>query len=387
MPCYKSKLHENCSENFYRECVIKELEEKKSKDDELDEMSPEMKKMLSILKRFESIDSNHSSISDFDISDTECNIRNIEGDACPSMQNYHVNDSSQEAKIDESKGEGLDSEDESEKDDLDSDDEIQGLDLENRLDGINLDDADKVWEQLTENERRAFNTFVLNGDVATIIPSYSPWWEKKIEKKKIEEVGDEKAKINIAPELIKDILPLDKLTSKQPVRTVSYNLINVLAAYCCTVRFFDGDHHSTPRQAASYFYRICGNVKSNLNINSNSDAFEQIYLFARQQGFQIHLHDISGIKGDVTSIINGPFPDEKSSFYTLAALSDLHRLFLSAKLNQQVEKTKTIGIFSQKYPDYEINDFDLISKGKCSAVMKKLDYYLAYTSSIWCVLG
>lgn len=372
VPCYKSKLHENCSESFYRECVIKELENNKL-DNNLEEMSPEMKKMMSILKRFESIDSNHSSISDFDISDIEDNT--INADSGPSIQEL---DDSEELHV-------LVNEKSEDEDFLDSDDEQEGTDLAKRLEGVNLDDADKVWDKLTEDERRAFDTFVLNGDIATVIPPYVPWWEMKFEKKIIEEVNDDKAIEKIAPEIIKDILPLDKLTSKHPAPVVSFNLINILAAYCYTVRFFDGDHHLASRQAASYFYRICGNVKTNLNINSSSDAFEQIYLFARQYGFQIQLHDIAAIKNDVTAIVNGPHLNEKSYIYVLAALSDLHRLFVEAK-SKKYEEKGIIGVFSQKYLDYELNDFDLITKGKCSAVIKKIEYYLAYCSSCWCVL-
>lgn len=327
-----------------------------------------MKKMLSILKRFESIDSNHSDISDFDISDID--------DDLGSGSSLNVAKSQPNVPL------VLNDNEEDDDDELDSDDEPedQGPDLATRLEGINLNESDKVWAQLTENEKKAFDSFALNA----IIPPYIPWWEIKIEKKKIEVLNDDKSLIEQFPEIIKDIVPFDKLTSTKPSPIVSYNLINVLAAYTHTVRFFDNDHHFTPRQAATYFYRVCGNIKANLNINSNSDAFEQVYNFARVQGFQMDLHEITTMKNDVTSLIHGPYKDERSCYYILAALSDLHRLFVAAKLNQKVkEQSKTIGTFSHKYPDYEINDFDLISKGKCSIVIKKIEYYLAYSSSFW----
>lgn len=48
------------------------------------------------------------------------------------------------------------------EDELDSDDEDidQYLDLGERLAGIDLDDTEKVWEQLTDNEKKDFEAFL-----------------------------------------------------------------------------------------------------------------------------------------------------------------------------------------------------------------------------------
>lgn len=53
-------------------------------------------------------------------------------------------------------------EEEGEQDsELDSDDESEDcLGLSERLAGVNLDDTEKVWEKLTDNEKRDFEAFL-----------------------------------------------------------------------------------------------------------------------------------------------------------------------------------------------------------------------------------
>lgn len=58
---------------------------------------------------------------------------------------------------------------------LDSDDESD-TDLAERLNGIDLDDADSVWDKLTDNERQEFEELLRKGDVTKIIIPWDPWW-------------------------------------------------------------------------------------------------------------------------------------------------------------------------------------------------------------------
>lgn len=44
--------------------------------------------------------------------------------------------------------------------DTDSDDEPDYLDISERLAGVNLDDAEQVWEKLTEDEKQDFVAFL-----------------------------------------------------------------------------------------------------------------------------------------------------------------------------------------------------------------------------------
>lgn len=71
---------------------------------------------------------------------------------------------------------------------LDSDDEEDVLDLGERLAGIDLDDADGVWQKLTNDERQEFVAFLKSEDVAKFVPKWEPWWEQNL--KKVQEVEE-----------------------------------------------------------------------------------------------------------------------------------------------------------------------------------------------------
>lgn len=70
-------------------------------------------------------------------------------------------------------------------DDNDSDDDDDVPDLGDRLAGVDLNDADKVWEKLTHDERQEFMAFLKSEDVAKYVPKWTAWWEFK-ETKKVE---------------------------------------------------------------------------------------------------------------------------------------------------------------------------------------------------------
>lgn len=74
---------------------------------------------------------------------------------------------------------------------IDSDDEEETLDLGERLAGIDLNDADKVWEKLTHDEQQEFMAFLKSEDVAKYVPKWEAWWMFETEKKvqEIEESG------------------------------------------------------------------------------------------------------------------------------------------------------------------------------------------------------
>lgn len=122
-----------CSENFYRECVNQELA--------LHHVDEDAKlKMVEILKKM------HENGED-EIDDLE----NCE--------------------------------------DVDSDDGSD-IDLHTRIQDLNLDDPDALWNALTEDERNEFEFMLSKGDVGAIIPQWEPWWMYCKEKKLIEDVNE-----------------------------------------------------------------------------------------------------------------------------------------------------------------------------------------------------
>lgn len=96
----------------------------------------------------------------------------------------------------------------------DSDDEA-GVDLEERLRDLNLDDADAVWNALTQDERNEFEALLNQGDVGSILPQWVPWWMYHKEKKLVEDVGtDDEEALKNCPQL--------KVVPKFETLTVSY---------------------------------------------------------------------------------------------------------------------------------------------------------------------
>lgn len=85
---------------------------------------------------------------------------------------------------------------------IDSDDDDEIPDLGDRLAGIDLDNADKVWEKLTHDEQQEFMAFLKSEDVAKFVPKWEPWWEIKSEKK-VEEVEESVKYKEKCPTIIK----------------------------------------------------------------------------------------------------------------------------------------------------------------------------------------
>ncbi len=64
--------------------------------------------------------------------------------------------------------------------DADSDDDDDFvLDLSERMQDVNLNDADEIWDRLTEEEKTRFNTVLKSGEIAKLIPDYEPWWNQR----------------------------------------------------------------------------------------------------------------------------------------------------------------------------------------------------------------
>lgn len=57
----------------------------------------------------------------------------------------------------------------------DSDDE-EFTNLNDRLNGIDLDNSEQVWDLLTDTEKAEFEHLVKSGDITKILPQFVPWW-------------------------------------------------------------------------------------------------------------------------------------------------------------------------------------------------------------------
>lgn len=266
--------------------------------------------------------------------------------------------------------------------------------MANRLEGINLNDANAIWARLNDTERKEFETIVQGEDAVKIIPTYHPWWCRKLKKPLIEEVSTEPstsattAPIN-HPSIFAGIVDFSKISVKAPATCVQYNLLNILAAYTQTVRFFVGEHMDMPHEATTYLYLLSANLKANINFNDRMQAIESVCFEAHHEGYSIEHINSDVLKRDIDLIVEGPNPTKSNNTYILAALSDVHQLFAAAKKLKKdndggsaaattAKGDKNFGEFVHKFGDHLVANAQCVEKSKLSACLKKIEYFLAF---------
>ncbi|XP_045454018.1 zinc finger HIT domain-containing protein 2 [Melitaea cinxia] len=330
LDCYKSDKHMECSENFYRECVNQELASHHVDEDA-------KLKMVEILKKM------HEN-GDDEIDDPE----NCE--------------------------------------DVDSDDGSD-IDLHTRIQDLNLDDPDALWNALTEDERNEFEFMLSKGDVGAIIPQWEPWWLYCKEKKLIEDVNEtsnEAEVLKTCPQ-IKSVPKFSSLTSVKPSPAIRFNMANVIASYAFTLRYFNGEIE--PVETAIYMLDICTNLNNNINFEDPDLAIESV----AQRCLQSELIEtdetsLDVMRNDTLLILKGP-SEENKLFYSKAAFSHIIQIFTDAKSQSKSNKTdsnvdnKNKGIFSKKFPEHNKNHLPSIDVSKLKKIIKKLEYYLSFLDS------
>ena len=61
-----------------------------------------------------------------------------------------------------------------------------------------------------------------------------------------------------------------------PSPCVKYNVLNVLAAYCYTARFYNGEIQSTPSESSSTLVNLSSNLSHNHTFESAAMAVEAV---------------------------------------------------------------------------------------------------------------
>lgn len=351
--CYKSPNHIKCSEEFFKDCVLEEMA-LDSKMKSAPGPSDDVKKMYEILKR---VENDEPTDSDLELSDDE----------------------------------GLDSDDDEGTVEDDND-------LADRLEGIDLNDAEALWSKLTDSERQEFNKIIQSEDVTSILPEFKAWWERKIKRKLVTEMnGDAADEVEPHvehPKIIESIVDFSRISTKSPAPCVLNNLKNVLAGYSSMVRFFYGEHGTSKHEAVTYLVSICANLRANANFDDSAVAIESIRQDALNEGYAIDEQDARQMKKDVNHLIEGPIQDKQTNTFVLAALSDLHNLFSTVKAekkqtdskpststdeaNHQNETMEEGVKFSKRFADQKTADCQSFRKGQLTAMIKKIEYYLAF---------
>lgn len=80
----------------------------------------------------------------------------------------------------------VDEEDVEIEESIDSDDDIP-IDLHERIKNLDLNNAEVLWNALTEDEKNEFEA-VVRGNVGSVLPQWEPWWMYNKDGKLVEEV-------------------------------------------------------------------------------------------------------------------------------------------------------------------------------------------------------
>lgn len=330
--CYKSEAHSECSESFYKQCVIDEIKSQ-GKDTE------GRKKMLEILKRVHEED-----------------LKNIEA---------------------------LESDDEIDNDELeeqlDSDDEEDIPDLERRLNNINLDNADEVWSALTDDEKQEFEALVKNGDIEKLLPQWIPWWTYHTKKKLVQDMDQKDEQSLQLPPLI-DVPIFNALQKASP--NVEFNVINVIYAYAYIANYYNGDYLNCPIEATIVFLDLSDNMKLNTVFeNPESAIASTVHNIINCNWLPQDEQTLLVYKEAGNKILQGP--NEKNEYlYIAIALSEIHRLLIMtieeiSKNKNKIGDKEFIKKFAQRY---NVNSIDL-SKKQLRLHCKKLEYYISWTKN------
>ncbi|XP_060533287.1 zinc finger HIT domain-containing protein 2 isoform X2 [Cylas formicarius] len=320
LTCYQSPAHLQCSEEFYKDNVMREMN--------LNPDNEESKaKMMEILQR-----THEGNCSKFvDIEDLE--------------------------------------------EDLDSDDD-QYVDIAERLAGIDLDDAETVWDRLTEDEKQDFVAFLKTENVSKLIPSWEPWW-LYCDSSKVTEVNAVEDFKNKCPG-IADIKAFSSITSATPAETVKHNLTNVLCAYVFTARYFNGEHFDFPKEASTCVTTVSLTLKNGQNFHDFETAVKSVEQECIGcEWIMTDSENLDLMREDLKKILAGPNSMEKK-FYILCALSDLQNLFQNALRPRPDENGRTSG-FNRQFPNNHFPNVQLESKNKLKNHLKKVDYFLSYS--------
>nr|XP_022906304.1 zinc finger HIT domain-containing protein 2 isoform X1 [Onthophagus taurus] len=314
--CYQSITHNNCSESFFKDCV----------DEMLQSVNKDPKN-----KR-----------------DVEELLKRVNGD------------------FNEIDAQLLDSDD-----DENCPDDINTL--QERLEGVDLDDSELVWSKLSENERREYFEFLQNGEMNEIVEAvWKPFWGNKFETKIIEVEKLEELKTK-CPKILK-IKDFNSISNKSPSDCVQFNLINILASYAFTTRYFDGDHFKEAAEAVSCITQISSVFKSNGRFQNYEEAVKSvIYEYKNLSWVETSGENEKLLWGDLKDILEGPHDTEKN-FYALCCLSDLSRLFKSA-LNGIIDTNKSKG--------FQNDEIKFETRDRIKMHIKKVDYYLSYVKDLF----
>ncbi|KAL0272434.1 UNVERIFIED_CONTAM: hypothetical protein PYX00_005403 [Menopon gallinae] len=309
--CFRAEQHTECSEIFYKKCVEEELQFQRK--------APGKDNIAEILLR-----SHIAADDDDDVIDSD-------------------DDSEDGEKVD---------------------------DLAVRLENVDLDNEDEIWEKLNPEERRAFKNLISSGDIRKILPDWQPWWKFYKSKRLVCEVGleNENADEFILPVVDLKVPAFNELTKKTPAANIPFMIANLLMSYAYTARWFKGKHCDMPVEGVSMLFALSSAVRSNKTFESLVEAYVEFENDVKScKWLKQNEINFDTICEDVTDFVKGEKVGEKY-FSVKACLCDVNNLIKKAVKEVQDDQPIQLSRFTGTAP----------SQQQMKLLSKKITFYLSW---------
>ncbi|KAJ3160990.1 hypothetical protein HDU88_007477 [Geranomyces variabilis] len=288
VPCYKSEKHASCTESFYKDSIMSELDGHKS-------TPTERTRMLQILRKFER-ENDHTAANEDDDGDEAGN------------------------------------------------DEHAVPDLAERLESLDLQtaDSDTILSKLTPAERAEFEASLRAGPDAMrgYVDIWAPWWWDDDADSRDSEtttlirhmdgtpVGETelRAAKPQRPPVLGGLKSLRTLMAGKPDESVVFNLVDLIGAYAFMSRFLNGDWQEDPVEGARIMWDVSRVVGSEqpFAFSGVHDALASLKMRMMQnESYGVTAHTTALNLADISRILSSPQN-------VLSALSDAHNIFTAA---------------------------------------------------------
>lgn len=213
--------------------------------------------------------------------------------------------------------------------------------LGDRLAGLNINDEDVLWQNLTKEEKAEFTELIEDDkNLESIILLKQPWWTvttldlvTDMENNKLEEDA-----ISPRPYYPLNVKKLSSITSKKPSICLQYNLINILYAYAFLVRFYNCDLRDFLEEVARYLFALCPVLSEGKNYQSLEESIQDSIRLIINSELNVPVDFAKSIVNDISNIMQGPV-NAKPATFVLCALHDVELLLLETKSLLKNEKS------------------------------------------------
>ncbi|KAL6472053.1 hypothetical protein MHYP_G00182410 [Metynnis hypsauchen] len=180
LPCYRSSAHSACSEEFYKECVLEELN---CQSETGEEGRSRMQEILLRLRSSADTDGGMENLLKDLVEKTGGGVMEQDAEALELLSRLAELQASSKEEHSEEILEILQKLREIEEGDEKSDDE----DLALKLSGLNIDalTEEQLWNLLPSRDKEKFEELVRGDGAARLVERWRPWWEKHEQNTKV----------------------------------------------------------------------------------------------------------------------------------------------------------------------------------------------------------